>query len=50
MGIYVEEIGGWVEKYIFKPTVTICFYIVVGAAIVGIVAIPIAAVKYLLEG
>lgn len=50
MGIYVEEIGGWVDKYIFKPILTICFYIAVGAGIVAVAAIPIAAVKYLLKG
>lgn len=50
MGIYVEEIGGWVDKYLFKPVVTICFYIVIGTGIVAIACIPIAAIKYLLKG
>ncbi len=50
MGIYVEEIGGWVDKYIVKPVLKICLFVVVTAMVIGIFTIPIAAIKYLLKG
>lgn len=50
MGIYVEKIGGWADRYIFTPIFKICLFIVYAAIAIGALAVPIAAIKYLLKG
>ena len=47
MGIYVEEIGGWVDRYIFKPICSLIGLVLAIIAALAILCIPIAAIKYL---
>ena len=49
MGMYIEEIGGQVDRYIFNPVFKICSFIVVGAIVLGLASIPVAAVVYLVK-
>jgi len=49
MGMYVEEIGGWVDRYIFKPIFMFCSFIVVGAIILALASIPVAAILYIIN-
>jgi len=48
MGEYIEEIGGWVDKYIFIPICRICMLIIWIIIIASVLCIPVAAIKYLL--
>jgi len=43
MGEYIEEIGGYVDKYIFIPLCKLICIIIAFA----ILCIPVAAIKYL---